>query len=214
LADADMRLEASFMVRAMAEFLIRQHWLESDPRRNHLLWARNDLEARLRIDRELREIVPAAHNEAIELMTPEVRRDYEQALARMREQVEEAHAELSGAAGARPPVYPNLRAQAQATDHEVVYSLAYRSDSLLNHPTPYAIEQLFEAHANGVRVRADPPPARGYADPYSVAAFLLRDALASAAAQRPELILEGFDATAARLDALATSAAAGGGETP
>ena len=61
-----------------------------------------------------------------------------------------------------------------------------------------AVEQLFVPHPQGVRVLADPPPERGYADPYGVGAFILRDALGQAAEQIPELVLEGFDDVAAR----------------
>jgi hypothetical protein len=98
---------------------------------------------------------------------------------------------------------------------DVVYSLAYRSDSLLVHPTVYAIEQLFEPHPpDGVRVVAEPRVGRGYADPYSVAAFILRDALTSAAAQRPELALDGLDEVGARLDQVAPPSAAVGDANP
>src|SRR2546425_5517973 len=38
LADSDQRLEASIMLRAMLEFLIRQKWLEADPRLHYVLW--------------------------------------------------------------------------------------------------------------------------------------------------------------------------------
>lgn len=40
---------------------------------------------------------------------------------------------------------------------------------------------------------ADPPGERGYADPYGVGAFILRDALAHGGEQIPELALDGFD---------------------
>jgi hypothetical protein len=81
------------------------------------------------------------------------------------------------------------------------YSLAYRFDSLsAAHPSAMAVEQLFAPHPQGVRVLADPPPERGYADPYGVGAFILRDALRHAAEQIPELVLDGFDDVAARLD--------------
>lgn len=200
LADAGMRLEASYMVRAMTEFLIRQKWLESDPRRNQVLWAADDLEARMRIDRELRELVPDEHGEAVAIMTPERRAQYEAGLEAMRQDVRQGHEELG--AGGKPPKYPNLREQAHEVGLDIAYSLAYRSDSLLGHPTAHAIEQLFEEREDGIRVTPDPAPDRSYADPYSVAVVLLRDALASAAALNPELRLEGFDEVVARLDAL------------
>lgn len=206
LADAGMSLEATYMVRAMAEFLIRQRWLELDPRRNQVLWTRDDLKARLRIDREIRELLPAGHAEAVELMGAEVRAAYEAEMAKMGQQLDEAAAELGepGTARRKQTAYPTLREQAHATGLDVFYSLAYRSDSLLAHPTVYAIEQLFEAHPpDGVRVVADPPAGRGYADTYGVAAFILRDALASAGAQLPELALSALDEVAARLDEVA-----------
>ena len=56
LADAGHRLEASITVGAMLEFLIRQRWLSLDPHLNHMLWQIDDLRARLRIDREIREL--------------------------------------------------------------------------------------------------------------------------------------------------------------
>ena len=62
----------------------------------------------------------------------------------------------------------------------------------------------------GIRLLPEPANARqGVADPYSVCAFILRDALASAAALIPELELEGFDAVAGRLDTLRQPSAAG-----
>jgi hypothetical protein len=67
-----------------------------------------------------------------------------------------------------------------------------------------AIEQLFEDRPDlgGIRLLPEPPAERGYADPYGVGAFILRDALTSAAALVPELQLAGFDEVAARLDEL------------
>lgn len=83
------------------------------------------------------------------------------------------------------------------------YSLAYRFDSQsAAHPSAMAIEQLFEDRPDlgGIRLLPEPPPERGYADPYGVGAFTLRDALASAADLIPELRLAGFDEVTARLD--------------
>jgi hypothetical protein len=66
-------------------------------------------------------------------------------------------------------------------------------------------EQLEQARVEGgVRLLPEPPPERGYADPYGVGAFILRDALASAAALIPELQIDGFAEVAARLDTVRT----------
>jgi len=73
LADADQRLEAAILVRAMLEFLVRQLWLQTNPELNYVLWAIADLRARLRIDRELREQAADEHEEALEVMQPAIR---------------------------------------------------------------------------------------------------------------------------------------------
>lgn len=187
------------MLRAMLEFLIRQKWLELDPALHYVLWAIDDLNARLRINRELREQGEDAHQEAIEVMQPEMRAQYENELERMRNQL----AELRERHGLkRPPRYPNLRDRAIAVGLGFSSSLAYRFDSQsAAHPSAMAIEQLFENRPDlgGIRLLSEPPPERGYADPYGVGAFILRDALASAAALVPELRLAGFDEVTARL---------------
>ena len=54
----------------------------------------------------------------------------------------------------------------------------------------------------GVRILPEPPPERAYADPYSVGAFVLYDALNSAAASIPELAIEGMDEVSQRLERL------------
>jgi Family of unknown function (DUF5677) len=200
LADEGQRLEASIMLRAMLEFLIRQKWLESDPGLHFVLWAADDLRARLRIDRELRENAPDAHDAALEVMEPEVRQLYAREFARMREQLEVLQAERGLD---RLPSYPTLREQAEAVGMGTSYSLAYRFDSLsAAHPSPMAIEQLFEDRPDlgGIRLMPEPPPGRTYADPYSVGAFILRDALAAAAALVPEFQLDGFDEIVGRLE--------------
>jgi hypothetical protein len=202
LADSDQRLEASIMLRAMLEFLIRQKWLELSPGLHYVLWAIDDLNARLRIDREIREQDPGAHEGAIEIMQPEIRDQYERELARMRAEFEQLQERLGLD---RAPRYPNLREQATAVGLGFSYSLAYRFDSQsAAHPSAMAIEQLFEDRPDlgGIRLLPEPPPERGYADPYGVGAFILRDALASAAALVPELQLAGFDEVAAQLDEL------------
>jgi hypothetical protein len=105
----------------------------------------------------------------------------------------------------RPPPYPNLRDQATAVGLGFAYSLAYRFDSQsAAHPSAMAIEQLFEDRPDlgGIRLLPEPPPERGYADSYGAGAFILGDALASAAVLIPELRLDGFDEVAARLDTL------------
>jgi hypothetical protein len=88
LADVDQRLEASIMLRAMLEFLIRQRWLQLDPGLHYVLWVIEDLKARLRIDREVREQDRAAHEDAIEIMQPEIREPYERELDRMRNELD------------------------------------------------------------------------------------------------------------------------------
>ena len=200
LADAGQRLEASILLRAMLEFLIRQTWLQSNPELNYTLWVLDDLEARLRIDREIREQSEDEHGQALEVMEPGTRSLYEDSLADARRQIDALHQRLGLD---RTPRYPNLREQAQAVGLSFSYSLAYRFDSLsAAHPSAMAVEQLFAQHPQGVRVLADPPPERGYADPYSVGAFILREALGHAAEQIPELALEGLDELSARLDAV------------
>jgi hypothetical protein len=198
LADAGQRLEASILLRAMLEFLIRQLWLQANPAVNYRLWAIDDLVARLRIDREIRELAPEAHGDALQVMRPETRLEYERALQRMQEELEglreQAGFELA-------PRYPNLREQAEAVGLGFSYSLAYRFDSLsAAHPSAMAVEQLFEPHPEGVRVLPEPPPERGYAEPYGVGALILRDALAHAAEQIPELRVDGLDEVAAELE--------------
>lgn len=202
LADSEQRLEASIMLRAMLEFLIRQKWLELDPGLRYVLWAIDDLNARLRIDREIREQDADAHEEAVEIMQPEMRTQYERELVRMRDQLTLLQERLGLD---KPPLYPNLREQAIAVGLGFSYSLAYRFDSQsAAHPSAMAIEQLFRDRPDlgGIELLPEPPPERGYADPYGVGAFILRDALASAAALVPELQLAGFDEVAAQLDQL------------
>ncbi len=171
---------------------------QTNPELNYVLWAIADLRARLRIDRELREQAADEHEEALEVMQPAIRAQYERSLEEMRDQLEalRQRLELDEA-----PRYPNLREQAEAVGLGFSYSLAYRFNSLsAAHPSAMAVEQLPEQHPEGVRVRPDPPPESGYADPYGVGAFILRDALSHAAEQIPELRLEGFDAVVARLE--------------
>lgn len=202
LADTHQRLEASIMLRTMLEFLIRQKWLGLDPGLHHVLWAIDDLKARLRIDSELSEQDPAAYQEAVEVMEPEIRVQYKGELARMENERDELQRRLGLD---RPPSYPNLREQATSVGLSFSYSLAYRFDSQsAAHPSAMAIEQLLEDRPDlgGIRLLPEPPPERGYADPYGVGAFILRDALASAAAVIPELQIAGFDGVGERLDQL------------
>jgi hypothetical protein len=140
LADADMRLEAGMLVRAMLEYLILQKWLELEPRLHHVLWVKDDLEGRLRIDMELRQQAPGEHEEALELMEPDRRAEYESSLEEMREQVAQAQEELRLD---KAPRYPSVKQQAEATGLAFVYSLAYRYESQSGvHPTAMAIETL------------------------------------------------------------------------
>jgi hypothetical protein len=62
-----------------------------------------------------------------------------------------------------------------------------------------------EARPGGIQLRPEPSPDQGYAEPYGVAAFTLRDALTAAANVVPELRLEGLDEVAAEIATLATS---------
>jgi hypothetical protein len=196
LADSGQRLEASILLRTMLEFLIRQLWLQSDPPLNYVLWALDDLRARLRIDREVRGQAPEAHGEALAVLEPEMREEYERSLEEMHSELDRLRERLGLE---RVPAYPNLREQAEAVGLGFSYSLAYRFDSLgAAHPSAMAVEQLFEPHPEGVRVLPEPPPERGYADPYGVGAFILRDALAHAAEQVPELRLAGEQRSAMR----------------
>ncbi len=194
LADAEQRLEASILLRAMVEFLIRQHWMQSNPQRNYVLWMIDDLRARLRIDCEVRKAAPEAHG----VIEPAMREQYERSLEEMQGELERLRQQLGLE---KAPSYPNLREQAEAVGLRFAYSLAYRFDSLnAAHPSAMAVEQLFEQHPEGVRVLPGPPPERGYADPYGVGAVILRDALVHVSEQVPELRLDGFDEVAARMD--------------
>jgi hypothetical protein len=200
LADADQRLEAAIMLRAMLEFLIRQRWLTLNPGLHYTLWVIDNLKARLRVDREVREQDRAAHEAAIEVMQPEIRDEYEGELERMRDQLVQLQEHLGLE---EPPPYPRLREQAIAVELGFSYSLAYRFDSQsAAHPSAMAIEQPFQDRPNlgGIQLLPDPPPGRAYADPYVVGAVILRDALASAGALIPELQVAGLDEVEARLD--------------
>lgn len=200
LADHGHRLEASIIQRSMLEFLIVQKWLALDPHTHFLLWAANDLRARLRIDREMREQVPDEHREAI--LRPEVGEGYEQSLEQMEVQLEQAREELGVE---RLPQLPALRDMADAVDLGVTYSMAYRFDSQsAAHPSPLAIEQLMQdrPELGGIRLLAEPPPERSRPDPYAVCAVILREALSGAADVVPELRLDGFDEVVARLEEL------------
>jgi hypothetical protein len=186
LADEGLRLEAGLIIRAMLEFFIRQQWLQADPELNHRLWARDDLRARMLIDTELRglEVHPA------EVMEDDTRDAYQRQLERLDAELELLREERGLA---RAPTYPNLREQAETVGLGQSYSLAYRFDSLTaSHPTALAIEQLLEETPEGIRVLPEPPPGRGYADPYGVGAAILRGALGSAASLFPELDLPGI----------------------
>lgn len=203
LADSGQRLEAAIMLRSMFEFLVRQQWLTLNPELHHFLWVIEDLEARLRVDREVREQDPAAaHEEAIEVMEPEMRQLYVDELERMRAEL----ARLQEHLGLEErPSYPSLRKQAIAVDLGLSYSLAYRFDSqTAAHPTAMGIEQLMQDRPDlgGVQLLADPPPGRGYADPYSVPAVILNDALTAAAGVIPELQLAGIEDVQAKLNEL------------
>jgi hypothetical protein len=126
-------------------------------------------------------------------MEPEMRDRYENELVRMNEQLEQARVQLGGE---RAPRYPSLREQAEAVGLGFSYSLAYRFDSQsAAHPSAMAIEQLFEDRPDlgGIQLLPEPPAERGYADPYGVGAFILYEALNSAAAQIPELALDELD---------------------
>jgi len=200
LADGGNRLEASILQRSMLEFLIVQKWLALDSQTHFLLWAADDLRARLRIDREMREQVPEARREAI--LRPEVGERYEESLEQMEAQLEQAREELGVE---RVPPLPSLREMADAVDLGATYSLAYRFDSQsAAHPSPLAIEQLMQdrPELGGIGLLAEPPPERGRADPYAVCAVILREALSGAAALIPELRLDGFDEVVARLEEL------------
>ncbi len=202
LADSDQRLEASIMLRAMLEFLIRQKWLELSPGLHYVLWAIDDLNARLRIDREIREQDLGAHEGAIEIMQPEIRDQYERELARMRAEFEQLQERLGLD---RAPRYPNLREQATAVGLGFSYSLAYRFDSQsAAHPSAMAIEQLFEDRPDLGGFDSFPNLLRNVVTPIRTESgpSILRDALASAAALVPELQLAGFDEVAAQLDEL------------
>lgn len=201
LADAGEVLEASILNRAMMEYLFTLRWLQVDPELHYVLWAAADLKARLTIEREVRQQAEDEHAEAVELMEPDVREQYELALDKMQAQIEEAKERLAG----RPLRLPSFEQRAREAELPFAYSLAYRYDSITGaHPTPHAIEQLMVQHPRGIAILPEPPPERGYADAYGVAAHVLLDALNSAADRIPELRLgEGLDAVQGRLMELA-----------
>jgi Family of unknown function (DUF5677) len=204
LADAGEVLEASILNRAMMEYLFTLRWLQVDPELHYVLWATADLKARLTIDREVREQAEEQHAEAVELMEPNVRDQYEQALRKMQAQIDEARERLAG----RTLRLPSFEQRAREAELPFAYSLAYRYDSITGaHPTPHAIEQLMVQHPRGIAILPEPPPERGYADAYGVAAHVLLDALNSAADKIPELRLgEGLEAVKRRLMDLAPQA--------
>lgn len=200
LADEGCALEAAILLRSMVEFLIRQRWLQLSPRLNHVLWAAEDLKARLRMDEEIRGLLPEGHAEAVKIMEPEIREQYRRSLDEMRQQLAQAQAELGLQ---RAPRFPKLWEQARDAGAQLAYSLAYRYDShAAAHPSAMAIEQLMEAAPGGVRLLPAPAAGRAYADPYPVGAFLLNDALKAAGEQIPELVIRGREEVEQRLLAL------------
>jgi hypothetical protein len=201
LADAGEVLEASILNRVLMEYLFTLRWLQVDPELNYVLWAADDLRARLTIDREVREQAEEGHSDAIELMEPDVRQQYEQSLARMRAQIAEARERVGGG----PIRLPSFEQRAREAELPFAYSLAYRFDSITgSHPTPHAVEQLMVEHPRGIAILPQPASGRGYADTYGVAAHVLLDALNSAADRIPELQLgEGLEAVQRRLMELA-----------
>jgi hypothetical protein len=122
----------------------------------------------------------------------------------MQAQIDEARERLAG------PTHrlPSFEQRTREAELPFAYSLAYRYDSISGaHPTPHAIEQLMVQHPRGIAILPEPPPERGYADAYGVAAHVLLDALNSAADKIPELRLgEGLEAVKRRLMDLAPQA--------
>lgn len=201
LSDNGHGLEAAILQRSMLEFLIVQKWLLLDPETHLVLWVAHDLEARLRIDRELRELAPDARDEVIKILEPETGERYELWLENLEHQLEQACLEL----GVDRPRLPTLREQARAVGLELGYSMAYRFESQsAAHPSALAIEQLMQDRPDlgGISLLGEPPPERGRADPYVVCAVILREALSDAAAAIPELQLDGLADIVARLEEL------------
>jgi hypothetical protein len=119
--------------------LFTLRWLQVDPDLHYVLWAAADLKARLTIDREVREQAEEEHAEAVDLMEPNVREQYVQALKKMEAQIDEARQRLAG----RRLRLPSFEQRAREAGLPFAYSLAYRYDSITGaHPTPHAIEQL------------------------------------------------------------------------
>ena len=132
-------------------------------------------------------------------MRPDVRQAYETNLTRIEQELAQLQAQLPLD---RAPRFPTLREQAIAAGVGFEYSLAYRFDSQsAAHPSAMAVEQLMEDRPDlgGVQLLVEPPSDRGYADPYSVAAFILSEALVAAGDLVPELVVDGLREIQARL---------------
>ncbi len=127
-------------------------------------------------------------------MTEEAPRNYEKALAEIDKQL-----------GDRPKRYPSLEERARLIGEQLAYDLAYRYDSQsAAHPTAYAIEQLFEDRDvhGGIAILPSPSEARGYADPYAVAAYTLLTMIEAVRPGIPDITLESkFDDVANTLEA-------------
>lgn len=190
LADQGYYLEAMALVRTMIEFLIRQRWLELDSELNYTLWALEDVRRKLTLERELQAV-------AIQVMEPEMKGALQDQEAHFVSQLDE----IKTARGLQKrPSMPSLQDQSKALGHKLVYSMSYRFDSQVAvHPSPWALEQLFEEHPRGVKILAEPPEDRSPVDPYSVSALVLQESLLHAASGNPDFELDGLGDVSERI---------------
>lgn len=196
LADADMHLEAGILARTMLEYLIVLRWLRVNPRLHHAMWVKHDLEARLRIDREIREVAAAAQAEPPAALAAESRDFYENALRQARHQVEKERVALGLE---KAPRYPTLKEQATAAGLAMAYARLYRIESQSGaHPMVMAIDELLE-EGDGALVLSEP---RSNPRSYGTAAIALMESLQLAKRLLPELSLDGLDEVSDEICAL------------
>lgn len=196
LADADMHLEAGILARTMLEYLIVLRWLRVNPQLHHAMWVQHDLEARLRMDREIREVASTAQAEPPAALAAESRDFYENALRQARHQVEKERVALGLE---EAPRYPTLKEQATAAGLAMAYARLYRIESQSGaHPMVMAIDELLE-EGDGVLVLSEP---RSNARNYGTAAIALMESLQLAKRLLPELPLDGLDEVSDEIRAL------------
>jgi hypothetical protein len=191
LADNGFGLEATILTRTITEYAITLAWIHVDPDYHLPLWGAKDLDMRLLIHNEVKQLYPEV----------DVLDDPERIMAE--------RARLVAQVGERSLAMPSVKRRAEVAEDNGTagmrdwYALPYRADSqAATHATVWGIEMLMEGHpeTGGVVIHPEVAPGRAQVDVYRTAAHMFGIVVLLVANEVEDQAL--YDRVAAILDRL------------